>query len=141
MRVMPHDEAIAFLAHGTRTGKIAMTRADGSPVVTPVWFAVEGDDLVFTTWSDSGKAKRIRRDPRVALIVDLEEPPYAYVLVEGVATLSGDLDEVRRIATEVGGRYMGADRAEEYGERNGVEGELAVRITVKRMTAHDEISS
>ena len=28
----------------------------------------------------------------------------------------------------LGGRYMGADRAEEYGARNGVAGELVVRV-------------
>ena len=31
-------------------------------------------------------------------------------------------------ATRIGGRYMGADRAQEFGRRNGVPGELVVRV-------------
>ncbi len=48
--------------------------------------------------------------------------------IEGVVEISDDLDEVRSWPSRIGGRYMGADRAEEYGERNGVAGELAVRV-------------
>lgn len=140
MRTMTRDEAIAFLLEGTRTGKVATTRASGRAHVTPIWFTIDDGDLVFTTWHESAKAQHLRRDPRVSLVVDLEEPPYAYVLVEGTATLSDDLDEVRRIATEVGARYMGADRAQEFGARNGVPGEFVVRISIDRMLAYDEIS-
>jgi PPOX class probable F420-dependent enzyme len=42
-------------------------RRDGSPVPTPVWIARDGDVLVVTTPADSGKVKRLRRDPRVDL--------------------------------------------------------------------------
>lgn len=42
-------------------------RRDGTPVPTPVWLAREGDALVVTTSADTGKVKRLRHDPRVAL--------------------------------------------------------------------------
>lgn len=141
MRDMTQSEALAFLEQGTRTGKVATIRADGSPHVTPIWFVIDDGDLVFNTWHTSAKAKHIRRDPRVALAADFEEPPYAYVSLQGTATLSDDLEEVRRIATIIGGRYMGAEKAEEFGQRNGVEGELVVRVTIDRIIAKDEIAS
>src|SRR5690606_29601294 len=100
---------------GTKTGKLAVTRADGRPHVTPVWFALDGDDVVFTTHETSVKAHALRRDPRAALCVDDQRPPYSYVLIEGTATLSAELEEVLRWATLLGGRYMGEDRAEEFG--------------------------
>ncbi|MEN8240165.1 MAG: PPOX class F420-dependent oxidoreductase, partial [Actinomycetota bacterium] len=128
MRSMTRTEAMDFLMTGTRTGKLATTRDDGRPHVTPIWFVVDGDDLVFNTWHTSAKARNLARDPRAALVVDLEEPPYGHVMVEGTVSVSTDLDEVKRFATLIGGRYMGADRAEEFGERNGVEGELLVRL-------------
>ena len=62
------------------------------------------------------------------LTVDLEQAPYAFVQVQGVAEVTEELGEVRRIATLAGARYMGADRAEEFGARNGVPGELGVRL-------------
>jgi hypothetical protein len=39
------------------------------------------------------------------------------------------------IATRAGGRYMGADRADEFGRRNGVPGELVVSIHPNKVTA------
>jgi PPOX class probable F420-dependent enzyme len=139
-REMTPDEARSFLLEGTRTGKLAIVRADGRPHVTPTWFTLDGDDLVLTTAATSQKAKAIRRDPRLALCVDDQAPPYSYVMVEGDATLSDDLDELRRCATAVGGRYMGADRAEEFGARNAVPGELLVRITPTRVIAQADVS-
>lgn len=140
MRQMNHQEAIEFLSAGTRTGKLATVRTNGSPHVTPIWFVVDGDDLVFNTWHTSAKAKHLARDPRASLVVDLEEAPYAYVLVEGPVTISRDLDEIVHFATRIGARYMGTDRAEEFGARNGVEGELLIRLHMERLIAHDDIS-
>ena len=139
-REMNPDETRSFLLDGTRTGKLAIVRADGRPHVTPTWFTLHGDDLVLTTHGTSMKAKAIRRDPRVAMCVDDQAPPYSYVMVEGTATLSDDLDELRRIATAVGGRYMGADHADAFGARNAVPGELAVRITPTRIVARADIA-
>ncbi|MBO0841094.1 MAG: PPOX class F420-dependent oxidoreductase, partial [Sciscionella sp.] len=110
VRTMTEDEWRAFALHGTRTGKLAVTRSSGAPHVTPVWFAVDGDDVVFTTHSSSLKAKALQPDPRFALLVDDQAPPYSYVLIEARARLSEDLDELRRWATVLGARYMGADR-------------------------------
>ncbi len=137
---MTPDETRSFLLESTRTGKLAIVRPDGRPHVTPTWFTLDGDDLVLTTHHTSQKATAIGHDPRVALCVDDQAPPYSYVMVEGTATLSDDLDELRRCATAVGGRYMGAARAEEFGARNAVPGELLVRITPTRVIAKADIS-
>lgn len=141
MRNMTHQEAIEFVSTGTRTGKLATVRANGRAHVTPIWFVVDGDDLVFNTWHTSAKAKHLAKDPRASLVVDLEEAPYAYVLVEGTVDISRDLDEIKRFATRIGARYMGGDRAEDFGARNGVEGELLVRLHMDRVIALDEVSA
>ena len=47
-------------------------------------------------------------------------PPFAFVLIEGRAGLGEDPAELLAVATRLGGRYMGAGRAAEYGARNGV---------------------
>ncbi len=139
-RVMPPERWRAFLAHGTRTAKLATTRKDGRPHVVPVWFVLDGDDLVFTTGAGTVKARSLRRDPRVCLCVDDETPPYAFVMVEGRATLSRDSEALLRYATEIGGRYMGADRAEEFGRRNAGPGEVLVRVTPTRVLAEERIA-
>ncbi|MEV0296681.1 PPOX class F420-dependent oxidoreductase [Nocardia sp. NPDC050710] len=124
-----------FLCLGTRTGKVAVVAADGRPLVTPVWFVLEDDTVVFNTGKTSAKGKAFARDNRIALVVDQEEAPYGSVQIQGTVTLSEDLDDLVRTATEIGGRYMGADRAEEFGKRNGVPGELVVRIQPTKVIA------
>src|SRR5688500_1967278 len=102
---MDDDRRRAFLAHGTRTAKLATTRADGRPHVAPIWFVLDGDDVVFTTAETSVKGRTLQRDPRVAMVVDDERPPFAFVLVEGVAELSTDPEDLLRWATRIGARY------------------------------------
>ncbi|WP_441346832.1 PPOX class F420-dependent oxidoreductase [Rhodococcus sp. W8901] len=124
-----------FLTRGTRTGKLGYLSGDGRPLVAPVWFVLDGDEVVFNTGADTAKGRYLARDPRVVLCVDLEEPPYAFVQIQGDAVLSTDPDELLRVATDVGRRYMGADRAEEFGRRNGAPGELVVRVRPTRVIA------
>ena len=141
MQNMTPDEIKTFLTTGTRTGKVATVRKDGRPHVAPIWFDLEGDTLVFMTWHESVKAHNLRRDPRVSLCVDEEVPPYAFVMVEGTATISEDPDERKYWATRIGGRYMGADLAETFGERNSVEGELVIKVTPTKIIAHKEMAA
>src|ERR1700761_3344390 len=124
MNPMNDAEAYAFLAEGQRTGKVATVRADGRPHVVPIWFVVDGTDLLFMTGADTVKGRSLARDPRVALTVDLEEPPYAFVTVEGTVTISEDLETMLPLSIAIGRRYMGDERGEEFGRRNAVPGEL-----------------
>jgi hypothetical protein len=76
----------------------------------------------------------------VSLCVDEDSPPYAYVRVDGTTTLLDDPELLATWAVRIGGRYMGAERAAEYGSRNGVEGELLVRITPTKIVAQAGIA-
>jgi PPOX class probable F420-dependent enzyme len=138
---MSEPEWRAFVAHGTRTAALATVRGDGRPHVAPIWFVLDDDaSVVFTTAADSVKGRTLRRDPRVSLCVDDETPPFAFVLIEGTTTISADLDEMLGWATRIGARYMGADRAEAFGRRNAVAGELLVRLTPERVVARRDIA-
>jgi PPOX class probable F420-dependent enzyme len=145
---MSDVELRAFLTSDPpHTGKLATVRADGRPHVAPIWFAFDPDttgdglgDIVFQTGEDTVKGRTLRRDPRVSLCVDDETPPFSFVTVEGTVTISEDLDEGRHWAAIIGGRYMGADRAEEYGARNGVAGELLVRLHPTRIVSAADLA-
>jgi PPOX class probable F420-dependent enzyme len=125
----------AFLGEGTRTGKLAYAGADGRPLVVPIWFIVEDGTLVFNTGKDTAKGRSLARDPRATLCVDLEEPPYGFVQVQGTAELSEDLGELVRTATLIAARYIGRERAEDFGKRNAVPGELVVRLRPTKVIA------
>ena len=132
---MSRDQWQKFLSEGTRTGKLATVRADGSPHLAPIWFLLDGDDLVFNTGQDTVKGRNLARDPRVSLCVDDDRPPFSFVTVRGRAELSDDLGEVREWATRIAARYVGDDLAEQFGARNGVPGELLVRVHIEKAIA------
>jgi PPOX class probable F420-dependent enzyme len=139
---MSDDDVRAFLtALPAHTGKLATVRSDGRPHVVPVWFEVDDDgSILFNTGAGTVKGRNLLRDPRATLCVDDERPPFSFVVIEGTVEVSEDLDEVRHWASLIGGRYMGADRAEEYGERNGVSGELLVRLRPDHVVSAADLS-
>lgn len=137
---MTEAEIRDFLSAGTRTGKLATVRKDGSPHVVPIWFVLDGDDLIFNTGAATVKGRALARDGRVAICVDEEAPPFAYVTVRGTATLSTDLDDMRIWATRIAARYMGADLAGGYGARNAVPGELLVRVRMDKVTGEAAVA-
>ena len=128
------------LASPPRTAKLSVVRADGSPHVVPVWVDLDGDDVVFMTSAASIKGKAFLRDPRVALCWDDERPPFSFVVVTGTAALSSDADELLRWAARIGGLYMGADRADEYGRRNAVPPEMVVRVRPSHVIAKVDVA-
>ena len=124
-----------------RTAKLATVRKDGRPHVTPVWFELDGDTLVFSTWHTSVKALNIRRNGRVCLCVDDEKPPFSYIQIEGTAVMSADSEALQYWSTRIAGRYMGEELAKAYGKRNSVEGELLVRVTPTKVVFIKDVTS
>lgn len=140
MSPMSDTEYRDFITAGTRTAEWASVRRDGGPHVVPVWFVLEGDDLLITTGSKSVKGRAVLRDPRVGLCIDDDRPPYAFVMIEGRATISTDPDEVLRAATLNARRYVGPERAQEYGRLNGGPGMLLVRVTPQKVLSENNIT-
>jgi PPOX class probable F420-dependent enzyme len=96
--------------------------------------------VVFTTWHETVKAANLRRDPRIALCVDDQTPPYAFVIIEGSADIEDRAEDLEYWTTRIAGRYMGPELAESYGKRNAVPGELLVRVTPANIVAQKDIA-
>ena len=133
------ERVVSFLSAGTRTGMLGYVAADGRPLVAPVWFVLDiGEDagqLVFNTGRKTSKGRALARDSRIVICVDDPHPPYSFVQVQGVATVSDDTQDVLDVATRIGARYMGGERAEEFGRRNSAPGELVVRVRPTKVVA------
>ncbi|OBI37498.1 PPOX class F420-dependent oxidoreductase [Mycobacterium colombiense] len=134
------DRVVEFLSAGTRTGMLGYVAADGRPLVAPVWFVVDNGELVFNTGRDTAKGRALARDSRVVICVDDPTPPYSFVQVQGIATTQDGAEDLLEIATRIGGRYMGADRADEFGRRNAVSGELVVRVRPTKVNSAFDIA-
>ena len=109
-----------------------MWHRSGTPSTTGAWCSRPA--------AESLKGRNLRRDPRAALCVDDERPPFAFAIVEGTVELSEEPAELRALGRCDRGRYMGADQAEAYGARNGVPGELLVRLRPTKITSAADVA-
>ena len=139
---MDPAERDAFLdALPARPAILAVTRKDGRPIGVPVWYARDGEDLIFNTNVATLKGKSIMRDGNISLTVQDPMAPFSYVIAEGEATWEDGADDLLHWATVIGGRYMGEDVAEQYGTRNAVPGELVVRLRPTRWQSAKDVAS
>jgi PPOX class probable F420-dependent enzyme len=140
MRTMTDAEVREFLQHGTRTAKLATVGPDGHPHVVPVWFVLDDEHLVITTMSGSVKAAHLAGDPRVAVSVDDERPPFAFVALRGTATLHPNPADLLDWTTRIARRYAAGADADELGRRYADIDDLVVRIHIDRVVARADVA-
>jgi PPOX class probable F420-dependent enzyme len=131
---MSEQEMRDFIMEGTRTAHIATVRKDGRPHVAPIWIVMDGDDILFTSFYTTVKMLNLQRQSYAALSIDEPSSPYSFVVVEGTVRFDPDPEASRYWAGVLGGRYMGADRVDEFGRRNGIEGEWVCRLNPSKWT-------
>jgi PPOX class probable F420-dependent enzyme len=89
----------------TRNGIVTGVRQDGSPHVSPNWFAYDGEHIYVSTKRDRAKYRIFTRDPRVVFLVDDPEAR-RYIGLRGTVTFREDVENVlpkfRRIRDLVG---------------------------------------
>jgi PPOX class probable F420-dependent enzyme len=142
MPKMTKYEIRNFLLQGTFTGKLGTINKNGTPHIVPIWYTLdEEDNIVFNTSDKSVKAKNIRRDNRVRLCIDDQIPLFSFVTIDGIAEIvSNDLNEIYKWAKIIAARYMGNDKAEEYGKRNSSEDELLIKIKPTKVIGQKDIA-
>ncbi|MEV7426987.1 MULTISPECIES: PPOX class F420-dependent oxidoreductase [unclassified Streptomyces] len=104
---------------------IATIQPDGSPQVSPVWVKRDGDDLLISTTVDRRKEKNLRRDPRVTVVVQPADNPYAYAEIRGTATLTTEGGQ--ELIDDLSRKYTGKG----YAEFNPDSGQDAERVVVR----------
>jgi hypothetical protein len=67
-------------------------------------------------------------------------PPFSFVMIEDTVSITEEPEPLLYRATRIGGRYMGHDRADVYGKRNAVPGELVVRVRPVRIVGYERVA-
>ena len=142
MSEMTKDEIRNFLLQGTFTGKLGTINKNGSPHIVPIWFTLDNkNSILLTTGNTSVKAKNIQRDNRVRLCVDDQVPLFSFVTIDGIAEIiSNQPSEIYKWAKIIAARYMGNDKAEEYGKRNSSEGKFLIKIKPTKVIGQKDIA-
>jgi PPOX class probable F420-dependent enzyme len=114
---------------------LATIRADGAPLLSPVWHRWR--DGGFEVWMGSrgAKARHLGRDPRATVLVAEHRPPYRGLEVRGRAELLRE--NVLEIAAEIAARYLGDERGAAYVDDNGDDDDLILRVTPDAIRAWD----
>jgi PPOX class probable F420-dependent enzyme len=150
MTEMSRKEIEKFLMHDTFTAKLATVNEDGSPHVIPVWFILDErknrttkkiEDIIFAAYGDSFEAFNIQRDNRVSICVDDQTPQFSFVTILGTAKMVRQkYNELLKWNTRIAARYMGKNKAEEYGRFNSGENAVLVRIKPTKIIAEKDIA-
>ncbi len=108
--------------------KLVTMNADGTPHIMPLWYLREGSELLMITRPAARKVRNIRRDPRVTVCIDRPTPPYAGVVVRGVARL--EEVEQQRLAVPLAVRYLGQDAGALIGAQYAAVDLMTIRIPI-----------
>jgi PPOX class probable F420-dependent enzyme len=97
----------AFLRDNAYPGVATTLRGDGTPHSTVVWVDEDGGDVLFNTIERRAKARHLRENPHVAVIVVDPADMYHWVAVSGRATLEtrGANEHINKLSR----KYDGAD--------------------------------
>jgi PPOX class probable F420-dependent enzyme len=137
---MTAEERRTFLMRGTPSAILATTRADGRPHAVPVWFVLDGEDILMNVGEATAKCVHVKRDPRVSVVVHDDAPPYAFVMVDGIAEVIRDADAVRSGSELIAQRYLSGPAAEGFVQYATSPGKVLVRVRATGAIGLDRIA-
>jgi PPOX class probable F420-dependent enzyme len=119
---MTQNEIAAYLAEPGHDLILATVNADGQPHAVPVWYIMDGGDIVFSTGYGGVKGPNMRANPKVAACVSQPADPIMFVSVQGDAVEVADVGEKRRLTESIMRRY---------GNSDAIEGDMADTFVVR----------
>jgi PPOX class probable F420-dependent enzyme len=137
------DPLVRELLAARLVGVLATLRPDGVVDAVPMWYALDGEAVVFATGSRSRKVRNLEADPRATLVVHDSRPGYE---VCG-ASIAGTVEIVRAAAARplvelVHGRYLAAESTNDASVRAFVDSDdVALRLTPTTSVTWDERAS
>ena len=133
---LDEDELKAFLNQAL-VARLGSLNPDGSIHLVPVWFKFEDGDILIGTEERTRKAKNVKRNQNVSLLIDSPERPYKGVLIYGQAQLDQDDALGKRIA--ILARHLPADIAQKVGIDLASQFALiTIRIKPQRIISYDD---
>lgn len=128
---MDREERREFV-YQHRTCVFGYPRRHDGPAMTVVYYVLDGDDLLISTMAARGKARAVRRNPKISLCVLDEKWPFTYLQVYGNATLEEDfgqaVDVLRRVIDLMAGREMPASKLPEITRMAREENRVVIRV-------------
>ena len=140
-QTMTESERQDFL-DDLHVGVLGIERADGPPLVLPVWYSYEpGGDVEVLTRASSLKGRLVAAAGRASLCAQQEELPYKYVSVEGSVTIDELGADAHDAVEPMAVRYLGEEMGRAYAANSDTPDEIRIRITPDRWFSVDYAKS
>jgi PPOX class probable F420-dependent enzyme len=124
------EERKAFLKDH-RLAIVGAERKDAPPQLSPVYYVMDGDDLLISTTATRAKAKVIRRNSRVSICVLGEQPPFPYLTVYGRGRIEteGAVDVMMAVGGAMAGNPLPESMRPAIEQRAEKEQRVVLRVT------------
>jgi hypothetical protein len=123
------EEQKAFLEN-RRLVIVGITRKAGPPHMSPVYYVMDGNDVLISTTASRFKARAVRKDDDISLCVLGEAYPFPYLLVYGKASIEehGAAQAMRRIGERMTGNPIPDAAMPAIEQRAQDEGRVVLRV-------------
>jgi PPOX class probable F420-dependent enzyme len=127
---MPLDADAARLAGGANLATVVTLMPDGQPQALLTWIDTDGENLLVNTEPQRQKARNIRRDPRVTVLIHSTDNAWDWAEVRGRVIESIDGQRARDHIDELSRKYQGKD----YSNPIGAQGRIIYVIKPDKVT-------
>jgi PPOX class probable F420-dependent enzyme len=138
---MTPEEQQAFLA-SRKTITLSTIDSRGYPHSVAMWYVMEGNDVLMTTFAKSQKAVNVRRNPKVAVMAESGETYETLkgVLIRGKAEVIPDLERCVDVLVRVNEKMMGmalAPAAVDMLRKGQATKRVVIRVTPEHVSSWD----
>lgn len=105
-------EEINKFIENAKIARICSINKDGTIHAVPVWFNYDNGNIIIGTPKASRRARNIKRDNNVTVLIDETGPPTRGVIIYGKATM--DEEDMEQTAHSIFSRYMSEEEARGY---------------------------
>jgi PPOX class probable F420-dependent enzyme len=126
---VPLDEDAVRLAKGKNLATVVTLMPDGQPQALLTWVDTDGEHVLVNTEPTRQRARNVRRDPRITVLIHSAADPWDWAEVRGhvVGTATGE--EARKHIDDLARKYVGT----EYRNPIGPQGRIILKIAADKV--------
>jgi PPOX class probable F420-dependent enzyme len=126
---MPLNENVVRLARGVNLATVVTLMPSGQPQALPTWIDTDGEHLLVNTEPQRQRARNVRRDPRITVLINSATDPWDWAEVRGEVVEIVDGPPARDHIDALSRKYVGT----EYRNPIGPHGRVILRIAAHKV--------
>jgi PPOX class probable F420-dependent enzyme len=126
---MTLDEDTVRLAQGKNLATVVTLMPDGQPQALLTWVDSDGEYLLVNTEPQRQRARNLRRDPRITVLIHSDSDPWDWSEVRGHVVDVVNGTEAREHIDKLSRKYVGTD----YRNPIGPQGRVILKIAADKV--------